>query len=597
MVYLQDTNSSTGSADRHPNANPHTADNPVDAVADLAIGDAARDGGEAVSLLSEGRTFTVDPNLLAPWDAGYGGAEEEHETSENAQESHQEASNQIDTARDETLQLPAAGNAPTAAGSIEIGVGAVKKKSKNKKKPKSKRGLTAPTGFEEFYVDAPLTPAEHEVEKGLYDPIFSVRIQDSLAKAIFDPTSRRIEVAIQRYCARRNMDSSRKDVFDKYLALGGISAGPKQFSGGLDTKAMSDMSAADIALMKATHFVDTDKHGGEEAFVVDFEACAKAFFSSRLPQLYYLSSINAVKDVQAKTNVIRNFLNYLLHHDVCPEYKDQVLAARAACDLTDKELPMTMKAQSYLPGDFQTACSELFGGVFQGTYAKNPDWAPEAESYAGISPEVAQKTFRIGLATQVSDEVARHYKEQNAASKLETTKVYNACMEVIALVPADDGIKRFYEKHKEAKGLSSLGRLKAKSWDPPFKPPKDLTEEEKLAEATSTRPTEIFEFLVEDSVLETCFVGMKFEATVHDLSFGLKFFDNISGVFCSFYGSIPNERLIGWRVPEDEPLPPREKNMVAPASAEDLGVEEQDMANPAGPLGDNADGEEIEEGW
>ncbi len=98
-----------------------------------------------------------------------------------------------------------------------------------------------------------------------------------MAVIFVDPTCRRIEVAIQRYCARRNMDSLKKDVFDKYLSLGGISAGPKQFLGGLDTKAMSDMSAADIALMKATHFVDIDKHGGEEAFVVDFEACAKAF--------------------------------------------------------------------------------------------------------------------------------------------------------------------------------------------------------------------------------------------------------------------------------------------------------------------------------
>ena len=73
------------------------------------------------------------------------------------------------------------------------------------------------------------------------------------------------------------MDSDKKDVFDKYLSSGGISAGPKQFSGGLDANAMSDMNAADIALMKATHFVDIDKHGGEEVFEVDFEGCAKAF--------------------------------------------------------------------------------------------------------------------------------------------------------------------------------------------------------------------------------------------------------------------------------------------------------------------------------
>ncbi|KAL8852719.1 MAG: hypothetical protein Q9198_011013 [Flavoplaca austrocitrina] len=218
------------------------------------------------------------------------------------------------------------------------------------------------------------------------------------------------------------MDSDRKDVFDKYLALGGISAGPKQFSGGLDANAMSDMSAADIALMKATHFVDIDKYGGEQAYEVDFVACAKAFFSSRVPQLYYLSSANSVKDVKAKTDIIRNFLKYLLHHDVCPEYKSQVIAACDICNLTDQELPKTMKAQSYFPGDFQTACSEIFGGIYQGKYAKNPHWAPDAESYAGMSPEDAHRTFKIGLAAQASDEVTKRYREQNAAGNLETLK-------------------------------------------------------------------------------------------------------------------------------------------------------------------------------
>lgn len=88
---------------------------------------------------------------------------------------------------------------------------------------------------------------------------------------------RRIEVAIQRFAARRNMDSTKKDVFDKYLSSGGIAGGPKQFSGGLNAADMSDMDAADIALMKANHFVDLDRYGGPEFYTVDFEAIAKAF--------------------------------------------------------------------------------------------------------------------------------------------------------------------------------------------------------------------------------------------------------------------------------------------------------------------------------
>lgn len=73
------------------------------------------------------------------------------------------------------------------------------------------------------------------------------------------------------------MDSAKKDVFDKYLALGGISAGPKQFAGGLDAANISDMTAAEITLMKATHFVHADKWGDDGAYEVDFATCAKAF--------------------------------------------------------------------------------------------------------------------------------------------------------------------------------------------------------------------------------------------------------------------------------------------------------------------------------
>lgn len=44
--------------------------------------------------------------------------------------------------------------------------------------------------------------------------------------------SRRIETAIQRYAAKRNMNSIRKNIFDKYLVNGGVEAGPNMFSGG-----------------------------------------------------------------------------------------------------------------------------------------------------------------------------------------------------------------------------------------------------------------------------------------------------------------------------------------------------------------------------
>ena len=303
--------------------------------------------------------------------------------------------------------------------------------------------------------------------------------------------------------------------------------------------------------------------------------------SSRVPWVYDLSGVDREQQVKSKTNVVRNFLNYLLHHNVCPEYKSQIDAAKAICDLTDKELPMVMQTQASFPGDFQTACSEIFGGSFHGTSGQNVGWASDVEGSAGISAELAKQTFRIGMATHVSDEITSTYMEQSTALSISTTKVYNAALEVTKVIRASDEVKNFYKYHSAAKGLKPLGRIVGKTWIPPYQLPKDLTEEERAAEAVSAPVVDTHSFLVEDYVLETCFVGMKFDVTVREMSFGLKFFDTVHGVYCSFYALLPNELMLGWRVPEAEHLPYRATKVAATALEDDPEGANNDMEDNA----------------
>lgn len=63
----------------------------------------------------------------------------------------------------------------------------------------------------------------------------------------------------------------------------------------------------------------------EATWIVDFEGVAKAFFSSEFLNYFDWYDEDQVKTA---TNVLRNFYNYLLLHDVCPEYKKDLLAAR-----------------------------------------------------------------------------------------------------------------------------------------------------------------------------------------------------------------------------------------------------------------------------
>ena len=441
---------------------------------------------------------------------------------------------------------PAHKMADEGAGDHEntaVGIGsAPKKKKKKSKKPKSKRGLAAPTGFEEYYVDAPVTPAEFAEEKGLYDE----------SRAFTE----RIEMAIQRYVAKRNFDSARKDLFDKYLAYGGIEAGPKMF-GGLAPKDMSTMNAAEIAAQRARHFVNPDKDNYEK-FVVDFEACAAAFLSSRLPVIYDLTSH---PQIRSQTTIIFNFLNYLLHHDVAPEYRSQIYAARGICTLAEKELWQIVQAQKLLPGDFNTACSEIFGGIFKGLYTTSEeDWTQGVDVKSGINPETARKIFKVGLAANADKDIFERYKAQSETKTIGITSITDVAIEVTALIPATPQVLNIYS-HDLAKCLKPLGILKAKTWYNPSVEDEDLTEEEEAALATAKieRGIKEYMFWVEDNVLDKCFVGMKFETTVTELSFGISYFDALFGLYCSFYQVLPNEMMYGWREPGPK-LPMSEKN-------------------------------------
>ena len=462
-----------------------------------------------------------------------------------------------------------------------VGIGSAPKKKKKKSKSKSKRGLVAPTGFEEYYVDAPVTPAEFEEEKGLYDE----------SRAFTE----RIEIAIQRYVAKRNLDSARKDLFDKYLAYGGIEAGPKMF-GGLATKDMPNLNAAQIAAQRARHFVGADKND-DEKFVVDFEACAAAFLSSRLPVVYDLTSLRQIK---SHTTVIFNFLNYLLHHDVAPEYRSQIYAARTICTLAEKELWQIVQAQAMLPGDFNTACSEIFGGIFKGLYATGEeDWAQGVEmTKRGMSPEMARKTFKVGLAANAGRDIFERYKTQSEAKTIGITSITDVALEVIALTPATPQVQNIYV-HDLAKGLKPLGILKAKTWYNPYSEDEDLTEEEEaaLAAATTEREVKEYTFWVEDYVLDKCFLGMKFETTVTELSFGVSYFDALFGVYCSFYRVLPNEMMYGWREPGPK-LPMRKKNIMSGgAEAVDDGRWEEGIEGEDGGREgeEKADGEQLDD--
>ncbi|KAF3483132.1 argonaute-binding protein [Arthroderma uncinatum] len=414
------------------------------------------------------------------------------------------------------------GDGEPAAEPEDEGVTIVKKK-KPKKKSKSKEGKKKPTGFEEYYVDAPLTPAEHAEEKMIYDPS--------------KPAIQRLETAIQRYQAKRRMDSERRHIFTKYMAFGGVDVGPKMFEGN-DQRDLEAMDAEDILTATATSNIPQDR----ENWTIDFETVAKGYLSSVFPQIF---AIDTEKLVQLGTLTIKNFLNYILHHDVCPEYRANIMAARKIAECATEEIWKAQQANTYAPGDFNTACSTLFGGSFFDAYTEEREWVENADHTPFMTLTVARKVVKFAIAGAGTLEQAQRFHDLACANKLQAKLVHEDGFEVTAITLPNAEVTDFYKEH--AKDLKPIGKVQAIAWRDSSLPEEDVPPGQTPAYQSDMK----FEFFVEESLLAFFFLGMKVDARVWKLDCGIHYFDKFLNVYCSFYTSLPNEGMLAWKKPRD----------------------------------------------
>jgi hypothetical protein len=84
-------------------------------------------------------------------------------------------------------------------------------------------------------------------------------------------------------------------------------------------------------------------------------------------------SYNASK-VDNQCNVLISFYNYILYHDVCPEYKDDILSARTISEQARIQLKSIQNLIIQFPTPFNKACSVLFGGEWQQFFGYNSSW-------------------------------------------------------------------------------------------------------------------------------------------------------------------------------------------------------------------------------
>lgn len=373
--------------------------------------------------------------------------------------------------------------------------------------------------------------------------------------------------------------------------LGGIDAGSvNQFTGGLDSNDMKEMTADEIAASKATDFIRPGAGNSKfydpehaEHWVVDFVGIAMGFLYGHPASILFASMTNidrshrmlesfeieSIEDVQAITAVMQNFLNYLLLHDVCPEYVHDIHATKDLCLQAEDEVMKTIHVRKHLPGRFNIAASALYGGLY--SLANVSLAMPQQDTgtdnqWIFHDPQVvrfqeADRTFKSAIALTGTDDLFQRIL--NGLGKI--TRSERKALEVVNVQHASsEVIKRYQEQQGSApegvQDTTPVGRLICRPWEGPGFHPQDrhaLDTGRVLDDSTTT-------VWLEEIALAQCFVGMKLEMTLHHTDTGLVFFDVVHGVYCSFFTYLPNEKMAHWR----EPLPttrlPPTVNMVGP---------------------------------
>jgi hypothetical protein len=392
--------------------------------------------------------------------------------------------------------------------------------------------------MEEFFADAPLTPEQHEEDQTLYDHDF--------------PFIDRILTAIQRFERTRKLSPERRDIFYKYLAYGGIDISPNMFQSvsSLDAKALSKTELA-VAMSQVS--IGTDKHNinsPDAQYAVDFLACMKSFLSRGVRRHFDLSTPEKIKEI---TTTLERFCDYLLLHDVCPEYAVELVTTRNFCrQQALTELTSLAAIRTRLPGDFNIACSTFFKSQFS-IYDGKTSWTIDGEqTFVGFDDTLTKQIIHTAISAFAPAHIFNAYGEDGDYNGLkEVEKRENVGFEITRIIKADKSCLELYRQM--APELRPVGLVYAKAWNDPDGAPEDLTEEERQALSSSppsnhARKDEYL-FWLEQVILNDLQVGTKFVATVHRLNCGAWYFDGLIDVWPTFDTWLCNDLMQGYQKP------------------------------------------------
>ncbi|PSS05115.1 Argonaute complex, subunit Arb1 [Coniella lustricola] len=427
-----------------------------------------------------------------------------------------------------------------------------------KKDPKRSAALhrNRGSGFEDGFADPPITPSEYLLERDIYRPSL--------------PFYSRIKDCIERYLSRRRLTCEQHELFMKYLALGGME---------------NPQNPPSVAAVTKGKWFDPDIPGHWD---VDFSGVVAGFLGCHLPEQYGYNG----EEVQVAAELIVNFLKYVSHHDVCPEYAEDLKKAIQICGLALAELPSVAYANNCMPGDFNVACRVLFCSTGKPTCSNEGTDIGRVGIVLyedkQVKDSVGHKALYLDTAFLVrADFDAEHvFKttmriwepelmdrvDSMALEPLRVVHTFTNSFEVIDIVLPDATIAEQYRRAESKRSEQSkvrpagpVGYLVLKpatlqdGWD------------RRAAPATSE---DIISVYMDQVVLQYPQRGMKMRLTICELDFGMKFIKGAGEVFPTFYEFLPQSLMLQWKTPRPHKRPP--PSAADPEVAEELEEKERE---------------------
>ncbi|KAL7934379.1 Argonaute siRNA chaperone complex subunit Arb1 domain-containing protein [Trichoderma chlorosporum] len=409
------------------------------------------------------------------------------------------------------------------------------KKKKRKNKTTANRGPTAlpknrGNGFEEYFADPPMTPQEAmEEKKEIYSPDLSFE--------------KRMQSCIQRFRSRRRIQYPRDTYFNDYLFLGGVDTKHGAYTG-LDPKELKQLTPAQRREATARDVVYEGTGGGdrfydgdETKWTVDFAGVAAGFLSRAIIPLTGLQT----EPMEDAIDVIENFLRYVLHHDVCPEYEENVKEAMELCAMAKEEWPMLNSLQTALPGLFNLAAMELFSKTEPDAWAFDLFQVPEGFD--------AKSVFYSAVAMLDDAKMLEHL----FGDAVKLVDQYECTMEVTKVSLPIKGLVERFEKlaittndNKKIR-LLPLGKLTLKP----------ATIEDGWVEPDMQHPLQgkEIDLYFEQNILTNLKPGMKMTLEICDLGADIRFVKHIRKIVPSFYTFLPQELMVHFRAPQESDRP------------------------------------------